>query len=334
MMKEMGQAGQLSDDELAAGKDQLAALPQEVDSVWQVGVRKLSVWITEDGDPRRPWAALVVDRTSDLILSQDLTLDAADSEFLWKTLVAAMLAPPVGQARVPGTIEVATDQVRAQLTPRLEPLGIECVARDALDLLDFVFGELAQSLGESGQPAMVDTPGVKASHVEGLFVAAADYYAKQPWRRVPGDAAIRVRCDRFESGTWYAVVMGQSGMTLGLAMYEDLEVLRAVFRQDDDSNRRNSALTLMYGEAFEIPVRDLDAAEQHGWPIAGPEAHPLALRVNPGMAIRPPLAWEIELLEAALGAIPQFIVRDDPTPAKMNVPVSSGEMSLELSWLE
>jgi hypothetical protein len=235
---------------------------------------------------------------------------------------------------LPGTIEVDSDQTRQQLLPRLEPLGIECVACKALEELDFVFGELAQSLGDSGQPALVDTPGVTPNHVEGLFAAAAEYYRKQPWRHVQGDMAVRVHCDRFQTSTWYAVVMGQSGMTLGLAMYEDLEVLKALLREDENSERRNSALTLMYGEAFEIPVRDVDAAEQHDWPIAGPEAYPLAIRINPGMAVRPPLAWEIELLQATLRAIPQFLTREDPTPVKMNVPISTGELGLELSWLE
>ena len=43
--------------------------------------------------------------------------------------------------------------------------------------------------------------------------------------------------------------------------------------------------------------------------MAGPEAYPLVLRINPGMAVRPPLAWELELLEACLRAIPKFLAR-------------------------
>ena len=66
-------------------------------------------------------------------------------------------------------------------------------------------------------------------------------------------------------------------------------------------------MSLMFSEAFEINVRDLDAAERHGWPVAGPEAYPLVLRINPGLAVRAPLVWELELLEGCLRAIPEFL---------------------------
>jgi hypothetical protein len=249
-------------------------------------------------------------------------------------LAAAILSPAVGDPHLPETVQVENDEIRRELLPYLSPLDVRCEVCDDAEHLNFVFGELSQSLGDSGQPALIDTPGVKTAHVGGLFEAAAAFYRNQPWRQVSGDMPIKICCDRFQTGTWYAVVMGQSGLTLGLAMYEDLEVLKSLLRDDDDSDRRNSALSLMYGEAFEIPVRDLDAAEEHGWTIAGPEAYPLAIRVNPGMAVRPPLAWEMELLEGCLQAIPKFVARTGSTPAKMNVPTATGELQLELSWLE
>jgi hypothetical protein len=126
--------------------------------------------------------------------------------------------------------------------------------------------------------------------------------------------------------------MGQLGMTLGLAMYEDLEALQALLRDEPDAQRRNSGLSLIYSEAFEISVRDLDAAEREGWPVAASEAYPLVLRVNPGMAVRPPLAWELELLEGCLRAVPAFVARAARTPARMTVPISTGDLTLELAW--
>ncbi len=105
-----------------------------------------------------------------------------------------------------------------------------------------------------------------------------------------------------------------------------------MLREERGADRRNSGMSLMYSEAFEISLRDLDAAERQGWPVAGPEAYPLVLRINPGMAVRPPLAWELELLEGCLRAIPPFLTRAERTSARMAVPVSSGELTLELAW--
>ena len=94
-----------------------------------------------------------------------------------------------------------------------------------------------------------------------------------------------------------------------------------------------SALSLMFSEAFEIPVRDLDAAERHGWPVAGPEAYPLVIRINPGLAMRPPLVWELELLEGCLRAIPEFLAEKNAVLVK-TVAAASAKLTVRLSWVE
>jgi hypothetical protein len=77
---------------------------------------------------------------------------------------------------------------------------------------------------------------------------------------------------------------------------------------------------------------DLDSAERYGWEVAGPEAYPCAMRVNPGNAIRPPLAWELQLLEGTLRAIPEFLAKKQKN-AKMTVRAAAGELTLELTLL-
>jgi hypothetical protein len=55
------------------------------------------------------------------------------------------------------------------------------------------------------------------------------------------------------------------------------------------------------------------------------------------MTTRPPLAWELELMEGSLRAVPEFVKRrsqDDPTAEQMTVPVASGELPLTLSWID
>lgn len=103
-------------------------------------------------------------------------------------------------------------------------------------------------------------------------------------------------------------------------------------RSEEENLRGMSALSLMFSEAFEIPVRDLNAVEKNGWPVAGPEAYPLVLRINPGRAVRPPLAWELELLEGCLRAIAEFVMQKDTTLSKA-VPVASDELTLRLAWV-
>jgi hypothetical protein len=58
----------------------------------------------------------------------------------------------------------------------------------------------------------------------------------------------------------------------------------------------------------------------------------MIIRLNPGMAMRPPLAWELELAEGCLRAIPSFLKRKSREPARMVVPAAGGELELELDW--
>jgi hypothetical protein len=147
-----------------------------------------------------------------------------------------------------------------------------------------------------------------------------------------------VACDRFESGPWFAVVVGQMGMTRGLGLYESLHELRQMRDgdgSDEENARKTVALSVTFGDQTELPVADLDAAGRLGWEIASPEAYPTAIRKERGMMIRPPLAWELRLLEACLYALPAFIGgkdRDDVAAVDFDVPTQAGSLRLSISW--
>ena len=153
------------------------------------------------------------------------------------------------------------------------------------------------------------------------------------------EAAFRVGCAKYQSGPWYAVLMGQSGLTTGLALYEDLKALQRMWageRADEDNARQSVATTVTFGEEWDIPVADLEAAQRHGWPVARPDAYPEVFHKERGLSLRPPLAWELELLEACLRAVPEFVNRhpqDDPAREEMTVPAASGQLQLVLSWV-
>ena len=53
--------------------------------------------------------------------------------------------------------------------------------------------------------------------------------------------------------------------------------------------------------------------------------------------MRPPLSWEIDLMDACLRVLPDFVARrppDDPTRELVPVPGASAPMELGLSWIE
>ena len=110
------------------------------------------------------------------------------------------------------------------------------------------------------------------------------------------------------------------------------ECLRVSGHREEENTRRTSGLSVTFGEAFEVAPRDFDAAQEHKWPVAGPAAYPWAIRINPGLAVRPPLAWELALLEGCLRAMPGFLDTDGPAWSGA-VPTGSGKLAMRLSWV-
>jgi tetratricopeptide (TPR) repeat protein len=315
----------------------LASLPQRVGEIWQADVERLPVWLQVAGEPTRPWVSLVAEVHSEAILATEIATDEPADDWLLKGAWQALCSPAVGEAHRPGVIHVASDRQREILAAHLERLGVQCVTSSDLRCVRRLIGELAAHLGGPQQrTALIHSPGVTPAQLGGFFEAAALFFRARPWREIPGDSVIRVACERFDSGPWYAVVMGQSGIEQGLALYEDAQLLRTLLRgelSDEDSRRRTSAISVTYGEAFDISPEDLDAAEEHGWSVAGPEAYPCVWRVNPGMALRTPLKWELELLEGCLRAIPDFL-RQQVRKAEIPVTISSDPSTIQLERLE
>ena len=222
------------------------------------------------------------------------------------------------------------------LTERLDAAGIDCVVCDELDHWDTVYSKLARHM--EGRPALtpyVKVPGMTPPQIGSFFEAAAEYYRRAPWHRTPVDAVIELLFDAPAGRVWYGVVMGQNGMTNGLALYEDRERLRKTMTgaiSPDAGLEDASAMSLIYSEEFELTGADLDAAEQFGWPVAAPEAYPMAVRVRPGEPPNTPTPDELALLEAALRVVPEFVA-GGTSPLTKIVTLSQGNVATKAQWV-
>ncbi|HWE36167.1 MAG TPA: hypothetical protein VG406_06310 [Isosphaeraceae bacterium] len=319
-------------------KERLRRLPREFDT-WQADAREFPRHIEAEGHRFRPWMVLVTSRTDNLVLGNALSEVPPTPEEVWDALAAAMLEPAMGEPHRPAEVQVRSHPTWDALRGHLAEIDVECVEVDVLDQLDFVHESLTKHLESEEPPGLLAMPGMTPGRIAGFFAAAAEFYRRAPWRALGYEATARIDCPKFESGPWYAVVMGQSGLTLGLALYEDLDLLRRMWAGDlsDEENARETvALSVTFDDASGIPPADFDAAEANGWEVAGPEAYPAVFRKERGMSMRPPLAWELELLEGCLRALPAFVVRrrpDDPTPETLEVPTSAGPLPLTLTWV-
>ncbi len=322
-----------------AVKEQLRHLPHVFD-VWQADFRPTPYWIRIGGEPVRPLVVLITSRSDDLVLASKITDEPPSSDLLWDVLAGAMSKPAAGEPHRPTELQVRSDERWDELAAHLDEIGITVVTTEELDQLDVVFRDLARHLAGDVPPGLLEMPGITPEQVTGFYRAAAGFYRRAPWRKLGYETAIKVECDRFESGPWYAVVMGQSGLTFGMALYDDLKTLKKLWAgqmSDEESSRETVALSVIFDDETRIPAADLDASRRLGWEVAGPGAYQSIFREERGLSMRPPLAWELELMEACLRAVPAFVARhrpDDMSRHKMTVPAASGDLSLILSWVE
>jgi hypothetical protein len=313
-------------------------LPQECD-VWQADFRQTPNWIRMGGKPMRPWVILVTSRSNDLVLAHQMTEETPTAALLWDVLVRAMQYPAAGEPHRPTELQVRADERWEALRPHLDEIGVGLVVAEELDQMEAVFRGVCEHVCGKPKPGLLDMPGVRPEQVASFYQAAASFYRQAPWKNVGYEAAIKVECDRFQSGPWYAVLMGQSGLTTGLALYEDLQTLKALWAGDmgDEENARQTVGTsVTFGEEWDIPVADLEAAKKHGWQVARADAYPEVIHKERGLSSRPPLAWELELMEGCLRAVPDFVNhrrQGDPAREEITVPVASGELKLVLSWV-
>ena len=262
------------------------------------------------------------------------------SGFLWDTMVMAMQHPAAGEPHRPTELQVRSCERWESLRPHLEEIGIKLVVTEDLDHVVEAFQGLSEHLGGGKpQPGLLDVPGVGPAQAASVFDAAASFYKQAPWKKVGDEKTIQVECVKYQSGPWYAVVMGQAGITMGLALYENLASLKGMRGSgpsQEKAAREGVATSVTFGEESDLPVSDLEAAKKHGWNVAGSEAFPHIFHKDRGMSLRLPLAWELELMEGCLRAIPQFMKQHSDPAAKveMTVPVASGELKLVLGWVD
>jgi tetratricopeptide (TPR) repeat protein len=327
-----------------AAKRQLARLPQSYGTIWQVAVSRVATWMRDGAQMVRPWSILIVNHTEHLIIGQELVTPEPTAELVFDQLARAMRHPLAGKRHRPSEIQVRDEPLWNAVQPHVEEIGVDCIFRTELEEADYILGEMHKLMRPEGQPPGISEPATFTSAQGASFYeAAAAYFRRTPWRKLPSTAMIQIDCPQmreFGPGRWYAVVLGQAGQTLGLAVYNDRRAVEEVCgaccsgRGPGDA----TALSILFGEGFEVPIADWLAAEQHHWPLAGPEAYPLALcSTGGGVNVRPLETWELQLLEACVRTIPDFVEQNPyvkgPAGATLG-PVAPANLKLTLSWVE
>jgi tetratricopeptide (TPR) repeat protein len=324
----------------AGAKSQLKKIKQVYGRSWEVGIYEVSVWWNLEGSFVRPWATLIVSPEQEMIVARELSPEPPMPEQLFDMIASAIRKPAEGKALRPAEIQVRESPLWDQLRPHLEEIGVDCINRKVLAEVDSVFDHMSTNVFEPQVSAMslLDIPGMTNGKARAFYASAADYYRAAPWRYVPIDASIIIECDEWP-GTkcrrWSAAIPGHRGAVLGLGLAD--ENLR---KPSGDCHSAQGdgfipARTLFFSEIFETSPSDDVVAAREGWSVAAPEAYPTIAAYDGNADPMLPKLWEVELIDACLLAIPQFVRRHDFESTQVEtitVHAICGPRTLKLSW--
>ncbi|MFN0054299.1 MAG: DUF6930 domain-containing protein [Planctomycetales bacterium] len=300
------------------------------DAVWQADFVRSPGWVSnERNGSYRPWSVLVLEKSRSIALSSQHAPGDPAPEMLLEFLVRTMAQPMGFEPQRPRLIEVADSDSFDYLRPRLEAAGVTVRLLDELREFDEFCLGLARNMEGSEKCALADGREVTRAQMESFYEAADFYYRAAPWHRVPGEVPIEISCNDPAMGTRYGIVLGRTGVQMGLCIYDDREILEEMlcgFASPED----NRALAVCYDTEEIMSAVDLQLIERLGWPIAGPQAWPAVMRLRSRRSPISPNADELTYLDACLRAIPDFLKSKAPTRT-IEVPIGPRVVTLRLA---
>ena len=296
---------------------------------WVGGVAVMPGYVTGEGEPYRPEMLLWLD-DNQLVLGVTTEKPGELLARASASLAETMAKPMVGKADAPTRIRVASKELAEALRVGHPSIEIVCAPTPEVDAVMAVMREHMGGHIEKEQTYLGPdlTPEVLAS----FFRSAATLFRARPWAHIPANHSVfSVTSGQLGLREAALVVIGQMGESLGFILFASLddyalfhEAASALERDEDAKLPRHFALNFERGADLSPALRK--EVSTHRWEVAGPEAYPWPVVVDPDLVARPPTAKEVILSEAICLALPQLLTQTKALEAAWNgdgPPVSS-----------
>ena len=279
---------------------------------WVGGRSSAPIYIT-DGEPYRPDLVLWLDAGAHTILSSRVAHPAESAAAVAGCLADALRKPSMGPPRRPQRIRVAEPALIETLRPVVGPdVVIETAPTPEIDALARL---LTEELPDGDEPPSYCEGGrVSAPHVAGLFRAAAQLYRAAPWQTLWDSQVLRVEVPEFGLTDGCVSVIGALGESFGLLIYNSVEGHLAMRRAcaplletgDAPQDLGTSILSLNFERRADIPAAMRREIKRHGWELAGPDAYPRVVFIEPDTVVRPLTERDVRLASAVAQALARF----------------------------
>jgi len=306
-----------------------------VDETWQIDVLPAPTWTKTGEIYHRTWIGLALNIKEDHVLHSATWIEAPTPDELREFWHRSLTKPKFGSPRRPARVEYRAGSPIAVLASSISALGIEGTAvAQMLDMESLYRGLASHLVGPTEDEGLRNIPGFTTERGHEFFAAAADFYRAHVWRNVAYDSIVRMDVGTDPPRSWYFVICGQSGLSPGLSIHQDLRALQNFLsREDCEWDRPKSSV--VFSEPFEVFPLDLLDCELNHWPLADPENFPEVLHMNEDGQSGLPPPEVFDALELGLRAIPEFERRrkqTDLTPETLTVPFRGQQVEVRLCW--
>lgn len=270
-----------------------ARLPRNPAEVWQGGLVRLPFWIEQgpDGKPYRPWGAFWASlQTGRAHQMTEHEPGEHDFGLMLEAVLEFGLKRELAGCR-PGRIEVADEECAAYLRRALADTGLTVSVSKELPALKLVLADFGEYMNQgSAPPDALDVPGMTVEAMRAFASAAERFYLATPWRFLTDEDLIHVEAPVVMSGLGHLTVLGGAGQVFGLGFFETPGEHAALLAAADPIAQIESRghWSVFYGSIMDLPLGDADLWAEHGLPLAGDQAYPLAVWLGPGEGVRRP----------------------------------------------
>ena len=284
-------------------------LPQRAAEVWQGGIFRFPIWaedpVDPDGPPLRPSGAIWVSLRTGLVHA---VLAKAGKEATPELALETLLQFGLKRAKElegrPARIEVRDPALRDALAAPLAALDTAIVVvedqpavRDALRTFEAEDGD-----GDS-IPGLMEAPGISIERVRAFADAAALFYAAAPWSRLANEDLVAVESEQVPRDMRFACVLGQASELRGVSFFDSRRAFERLFAEADGHRAAAGTNGVTFDRIDGLPFADVDAWQDHGLPVAAPNAYPLLADLGLDGSVRRPTAPELAFSEGLLRAL-------------------------------
>lgn len=303
-------------------------------------------WIVPDYiAPYRPFIFCLVDEGSKVLRTNTFDQDPSTNE-IFAEILHGICRPILGsgRARRPEVLFFDNSDLADALTPLLSDLDIRCELRHSLPVIKKLLYSMEKQINRREPiPGLLTIPSITKPFMSHLYELAADFYTATPWNCLNDRNPIEIRVTPAKEPR-YAVVMGSGGEVFGLAVYDYLDDLLALYNSslsNQQLTKKFSTLVLFFEEARAMGFEDLDAMEANGWSVIDEQGYPIFGRSTPLMEIQNPSKADLFWMEGALAGILKYLSKHTPVESfdwippdeTVSVKLIGGEAQTKLRFL-